>query len=165
MTSRVPEPNSEMEEQGLPDMGYTLGSKEATGDPQEGFALPGDVQTATEDVDEVGTTGLIGPDEYGTTAREQFEGEPVSVRLDREEPDVLNDASVRGVGDEAADTTNPFPESVEREGPGHDRAGRIVQPDEGARTDEEKDTVARDAGTDLGGFTAEEAAMHVEPEA
>ena len=43
--------------------------------------------------------------------------------------------------------------------------GRIVEPDEGARTDAEKDTVASDRGTDGGGFTAEESAMHLEPEA
>ena len=165
MTSRVPEPNSEMEDQGIPDMGYTLGSKEATGDPQEGFAMPGDVQTATGDIDEVGTTGLIGPDEYGTTAREMHDGEPISVRVEREEPDVLDDAALSGFGDEAADASDPFPDSAEREGPGHDLAGRLVEPDEGARADTEADVVARDVGTDLGGFTAEEAAMHVEPEA
>lgn len=164
MTSRVPEPGSRMEDEGLPDMGYTLGQKEVTGDPQEGFALPGDIQTDTGDVDEVGAVGVIGPDEFGTTAREMHEGEPLTDRLAREEPDVLNDESVRGFGDEASDASNPYPEGAPFEGPGQDLAGRLVEPDEGARADTETDAVARDAGDDLAGFTAEEAAMHIEPE-
>ena len=41
------------------------------------------------------------------------------------------------------------------------RAGRLVAEDEGAHPDEEADLVARDAGIDGGGATAEEAAIHV----
>lgn len=165
MTSRIPEPGSRMEDEGLPDLGDTLPGKEVTGDAQEGFSAPGDIQTATEDVDEVGTVGVTGPEEFGTTAREQAEGEPHTSRLAREEPDVLTDASVAAPGDQASDADNPFPEGSQVEGPGTDRVGQIVEPDEGAGPDLEKDAVARDAGTGTGGFTAEEAAMHVEPEA
>jgi Family of unknown function (DUF5709) len=43
-------------------------------------------------------------------------------------------------------------------------AGRLVAPDEGAHPDTEPDEVAREVGPDRGGFTAEEAAMNVEPE-
>jgi len=166
MTSRIPEPGSRMEDEGLPDMGYTLGQKEVTGDPQEGFALPGDIQTDAEDVDEVGVTGdVLMPEHFGTTAREMHDGEPLSGRLDREEPEVLNDESVRSFGDESSDASNPYPGGADFEGPGGDRAGRLVEPDEGARTDDETDAVARDVGDDMSGFTAEEAAMHIEPEA
>ena len=42
--------------------------------------------------------------------------------------------------------------------------GRIVEPDEGARTDAEKDVVGSDVGRDGGDLSAEETAMHVEPE-
>lgn len=42
--------------------------------------------------------------------------------------------------------------------------GRLVAQDEGAYGDSEPDLVATDVGTDLGGYTAEESAMHVEPE-
>jgi hypothetical protein len=42
--------------------------------------------------------------------------------------------------------------------------GRLVEPDEGAHTDTEADLVAGDVGTDLGGYSAEESAMHLEPE-
>ncbi|MFC4059599.1 DUF5709 domain-containing protein [Planomonospora corallina] len=43
-------------------------------------------------------------------------------------------------------------------------AGRLVDTDEGLRSDTEKDMVADEVGPDLGGYTAEEAAMRVEPE-
>jgi hypothetical protein len=42
--------------------------------------------------------------------------------------------------------------------------GRLVEPDEGAHTDTEKDVVASDVGIDGGGESAEEAALHVEEE-
>ncbi|WP_344966854.1 DUF5709 domain-containing protein [Streptosporangium fragile] len=44
------------------------------------------------------------------------------------------------------------------------RAGRLVDPDEGARPDTEPDLVAEEVGPDAGGYSAEEAAMRVEPE-
>ena len=60
--------------------------------------------------------------------------------------------------DESEGADTPFDE---RAGQG---VGRLVEPDEGARSDTEADLVASDVGTDLGGYSAEEAAMHVEPE-
>ncbi|MGC9665635.1 DUF5709 domain-containing protein [Planosporangium sp. 12N6] len=42
--------------------------------------------------------------------------------------------------------------------------GRLVEPDEGAHEDREKDAVAWDAGPDGGGPTAEEMAIHEVPE-
>ena len=41
------------------------------------------------------------------------------------------------------------------------RAGRLVEPDEGAHEDAEKDMIATDVGIDGGAASAEEAAMHV----
>lgn len=146
MTSRIPEPASDLEAEGIPETGDTLASKEATGDPQEGYAVPRDTETAT--------------DEYGTTVEEMSAGESLSMRVGREEPDVLNDAAVVEGADESADSSDPYPEGERGDG-----IGRLVEPDEGARTDDESDAVARDAGTDLGGYSAEESAMHVEPEA
>ena len=92
----------------------------------------------------------------GTTAAEQAEGEPLDTRLEREEPDVL--AAVDQPADESAGADTPFDE---RAGQG---VGRLVETDEGARTDTEADLVAGDVGTDLGGYSAEESAMHLEPE-
>lgn len=141
MSSRIPEPESAYEAEGLaePD---DLPEKEITGDAQEGIPAPGDVPLAADD--------------YGTTAAEQAAGEPLALRLTREEPDVL-DAADLPVG-EGAGADQPFRQGVDA------AVGRIIEPDEGARSDHEPDAVAVDVGTDRGGFTAEEAAMHVEPE-
>ncbi|MGI8536848.1 MAG: DUF5709 domain-containing protein [Mycobacteriales bacterium] len=98
----------------------------------------------------------VAMDDFGTTAVEQHEGESLDGRLAREQDDVLVEATQPA--DESAGAETPFDE---RAGQG---VGRIVQPDEGARTDTEKDLVGTDVGTDLGGYTAEEAAMHIEPE-
>ena len=78
-----------------------------------------------------------GMDEYGVTAAEQRHGESLDMLLEREEPDY-------GEG-------RP-PEAFEGE------TGRLVEPDEGAHTDQEKDALAGRAGGE--GLTAEEAAMH-----
>ncbi len=77
---------------------------------------------------------------FGTTPAEQREGEELAGRLAREQPEVAG----------PPDTS--------------EQAGRLVAPDEGVREDTEKDMIARDVGTDLGGASAEEAAMHVEQE-
>jgi hypothetical protein len=84
-------------------------------------------------------------DEHGTTAEEQREGEPLDGRLSREEPDPA-------LGPDPGEAGAP------------ERAGRLIQEDEGARPDTEKDAVAGDAGPDTGGFSAEEEAVRVEDE-
>lgn len=99
----------------------------------------------------------VAVDEFGTTAAEQRDGESLTGRLDREVPDVLS--AVDLPADESAGADTPFDE---RAGQG---VGRLVELDEGARSDTEPDMVATDVGTDLGGYSAEEAAMHVVPEA
>jgi hypothetical protein len=86
-----------------------------------------------------------GVDEFGTTAAEMHDGEPLDARLAREEPDVIDLAGV-----DADESAPPV--------------GRLVESDEGARTDTEAEMVAADVGSDLGGYSAEEAAMHLEPE-
>jgi len=81
-------------------------------------------------------------DDFGTTAEEQRQGESLEGRLSREEPEA---------GAPGADATSPT-------------VGRLVQEDEGVRDDTESEEIAQDVGPDTGGFTAEEAAMHVEDE-
>lgn len=142
MTSRIPEPPSGMEAEGIPDMGFTADTQEVTGEAGEGMEPPRDVALAVDD--------------FGTTPREMHDGESLDGRLSREEPEVLDSADRDA--DESAGSDTPFDE---RAGQG---VGRLVEPDEGARTDSEPDMVAADAGTDLGGYTAEESAMHLEPE-
>ncbi|HEY0542472.1 MAG TPA: DUF5709 domain-containing protein [Actinoallomurus sp.] len=85
----------------------------------------------------------IAVDDFGTTAEEQSEGESLDGRLSREEPDVGEPS--------AANTTAAG-------------TGRLVQQDEGVRTDIESQEIATDVGQDTGGFTAEESAMRVEDE-
>lgn len=141
MTSRIPEPADPFEGDGLPVGEDGLSGKILTGDAQDGIVPPADHAFAVDD--------------FGTTAREMAEGEPLADRLDREEPDVL--ADIDSPADEGEGADQPFPENPD------ERIGRLVQPDEGARADAESEEVAVDVGTDLGGFSAEEAAMHVEP--
>jgi hypothetical protein len=143
MSSRIPEPPSEMEAEGIPDPGFAPENELVTGQAEGTMEPPHDTPLAADD--------------FGTTAREVHDGESLTGRLDREEPDVLS--AVDTPADESQGADTPFDE---RAGQG---VGRLVEPDEGARTDTEADLVAQDVGTDLGGYTAEEAAMHVEPEA
>ncbi|HWG95129.1 MAG TPA: DUF5709 domain-containing protein [Mycobacteriales bacterium] len=143
MTSRIPEPPSAFEAEGIPEPGTLAENEDETGQLDGAMSVPRDVPTAVED--------------FGTTAAEVHDGEPLDGRLAREEPDVL-DAADRPA-DESATADTPFAQAA---GQG---IGRLVEPDEGARTDSEKDMVASDVGTDLGGYSAEESAMHLEPEA
>jgi uncharacterized iron-regulated membrane protein len=142
MSSRIPEVPSEAEAEGIPEPGFSDPSQVVAGDTEATIEPPHD-------------TG-IAVDEWGTTASEQAEGESLDGRLGREEPDVLASVDVPADESEGADT--PFDE---RAGQG---VGRLVEPDEGAHTDTESDLVAGDVGTDLGGYSAEESAMHIEPE-
>jgi hypothetical protein len=102
---------------------------------------------------------------YGTTAREQEDGESLDQQLAEEEPDDIDDdededeelASAEGdedAGDEDLDGL------LLDDGP-DPRAGRLVAQDEGAHPDTEADLVARDVGVDGAGAGAEEAAVHV----
>jgi len=139
VSGRIPEAPSQAEAEGIPDPG--LSSIERTG-TDGGMEPPHDTAVAVE--------------EFGLTSAEHQEGEPLEGRLAREEPDVLSHADVDA--DESPNADTPFDQ---RAGQG---VGRLVEPDEGVRADTEATLVATDAGTDLGGYSAEEAAMHLEPE-
>lgn len=101
--------------------------------------------------------------QHGTTAGEQQAGESLDELLAEEEPDAsgeLDDEPIEGIaGDEDAGDEDVDGLLLD-DGP-DPRAGRLVAEDEGAHPDEEPDLVARDAGIDGGGATAEEAAIHV----
>jgi hypothetical protein len=100
---------------------------------------------------------------HGSTAAEQQAGESLDQLLAEEEPDVAGEVDDEPIGDLVGDE-DAGDEDVDGllldDGP-DPRAGRLVAEDEGAHPDEEADLVARDAGIDGGGATAEEAAMHV----
>jgi hypothetical protein len=129
---------SRFEDEGIPDLQEGTPEQQWSRDPQEA-PLPGREPTAVLD--------------HGTTADEQREGEPLDLRLSREVRDV-------GPGDIPMDV-NP---DLDAEDPAFEQVGRLVAPDEGARVDDEADEVATDVGPDFGGFTAEESAMHIEPD-
>lgn len=143
-TSRIPEPADPFEEAGLPDTDGVLPEKVITGDEQDGMAAPGD---------------RLYSDGYGVTASEQARGETIDSYLAAEEPDV--NAALEDPTDTYSDVdavADPFPADPE------ERVGRLVDIDEGAGADTEPDMVGSDVGTDTGGFSAEERAMHLEPE-
>ncbi|MET8677924.1 DUF5709 domain-containing protein [Streptomyces sp. NPDC004647] len=95
----------------------------------------------------------------GTTADEQHRGEPLDERLAHEIPDIAVPEG-DGIGDTLDSDGELWDEEV-----GERRAGRLVAPDEGAHSDEEKDMVASDVGIDGAAASAEEAAVHVVPDA
>ena len=142
MSSRIGDPSDPFEDEGLASPDPRSAGKRITGDPQDDMPVPGDRPVAVND--------------FGTTVAEQQAGEPLDLRLAREEPDLLAKAGT--APDISEDADNPYP--VDRE----ERVGRIVETDEGAREDTEPDVVAMDVGTDNGGFTAEERAMRIERE-
>lgn len=132
-----------MEAEGVPDLERSSDALLSV-DPDDAYGMEPPRDTA------------LAVDEFGTTAAEMHDGEPLDGRIAREEPEVL---SLVGVdADESAGSDTPF---SQRAGQG---VGRLVEPDEGLRPDTEPDMVATDVGTDLGGYSAEEAAMHLEPE-
>jgi hypothetical protein len=113
----------------------------------------------------------LGSTQHGTTAAEQHEGGTLEDRLSAEVPDV----GAERPGDQVLPDDAPLDDALGEDVSAEDlhqsggtdaevgdlRAGRLVEPDEGAHEDTEKDMVADDVGIDGGAASAEEAAMHV----
>ncbi|MFD0147106.1 MULTISPECIES: DUF5709 domain-containing protein [unclassified Streptomyces] len=119
-------------------------------DPDNALGTP-----ATEDM---GEPGYSPPDHprgvtrYGTTVREQREGESLDDRLAQESPDVAAPD-----GDDIGDLPDGEGEPVDAES-GLSLAGRLAVPAGGSTTT----IVADDVGPDDGITSAEEAAVHEE---
>jgi hypothetical protein len=98
--------------------------------------------------------------DYGNTPWEEEHRETIDQRMRQEvpEPDPYDSASGRG-GDASEDD-----EYLDDGEVGDERAGRLVDPDQGFGEDQEKDLVGEDVGIDGGAASAEEAAMHVVPD-
>jgi hypothetical protein len=102
---------------------------------------------------------------FGNTPLEESMGESLDQRLEQEipEPDPYELAereAERGDLDPLVSEMEP----AETGGPpeaGAERAGRLIEPDEGVRTDTEPELLATDVGIDGAAAGAEEAAMHV----
>jgi hypothetical protein len=133
--------------------GYSVDDENQTQDTGDSLA---DDRGLAEPLDE----GVSPPEKwspgqgYGNTPLEESMGETLDQRLEQEvpEPDPYEMAEAE---DQPADVDAQDPEVGDR------RAGRIVAPDEGVRTDSEKDLVAEDVGIDGAGAGAEEAAVHI----
>jgi hypothetical protein len=108
--------------------------------------------------------------EWGTTASEQAQDETIDQRITQEEPDPGtaygapdNESGLdRRPGDQVG---GDDPDAIAAEDDwlgdaevGDAEAGELVEPDEGVRTDTEKDLEAREAGQ---GDGPEDAAMHI----
>lgn len=175
-----PRPVSDPEAEGLPDTAdddTSANDEEESGREADGYnpaPLPGDRPLAI--------------DNFGTTAEEQLDGEPLDYKLDQELPDTLVDdprsapadhrLNLEADSDEAAaqsqldaDVLNPGPTSDPHsavsiydhgnlDGSTGGPVGRLVEPDEGAHYDAETDSIASDAGTAGGGASAEELAVN-----
>ncbi len=129
-----------------------------------------------EDVDDVLDRGYSPPEElhgslaHGVTAEEQGRDETIEERIHQEVPDPtsaygapdnesgLDEERVGGDDPDAIDAEDDWLGDGEV---GDQRAGRLVAPDEGLGSDDEKDLVGEDVGIDGAAASAEEAAVHV----
>jgi len=176
-----PTPVSDPEAEGLPgtaDDDSSAGDDVATGreaDGRDPAALPADQPVAI--------------DHFGNTAEEQLDGESLDYKVAREQWERPVDDPLAGPVDPAlageadsdeaaaqaqldADVLDPGPTSDPRSpvsiydhgnlggAAGTSAIGRLVEPDEGARDDDETDSIAFDAGASGGGASAEELAVN-----
>jgi hypothetical protein len=88
---------------------------------------------------------------FGNTAYEEASGESLDQRLAQEDPE----------SDPYAATSTEDDDELDDGEVGDERAGRLVDPDEGLGEDAEKDLVGDDVGIDGAAASAEEAAVHI----
>jgi hypothetical protein len=93
--------------------------------------------------------------DWGTTEAEESAGESLAGRLARELPDGAPDDG-DGLGD-ASDTDGELLDDEV----GDERAGRLVDADDGALASSDSELYARDEGIDGAAASAEEAAVHI----
>jgi Family of unknown function (DUF5709) len=107
----------------------------------------------------------LGITRFGTTNEEEEEGESLDQRLAQEVPDpnLASDleASPADENIDSVDNNRIEDEDLRYSEVGSDRAGRLVDPDEGLGEDVDKDLIGSDVGIDEGAASAEEAAVHV----
>ena len=127
---------------------------------EESDQLTGEDTLADGDVEDQLDRGYSPPEKYspaqgfGNTPYEEATGESLDQRVAQEEPEpdpyaeAEAEAARESVGGEVGD----------------ERAGRLVDPDEGLGEDTEKDLVGDDVGIDGAASSAEEAAVHVVPD-
>lgn len=102
---------------------------------------------------------------WGNTPLEEELGSTLDQRLEQEVPEPDPYALAEAEAEHGEIVDDDVVDATPLDDVGAERAGRLVQPDEGVRTDAEKDLVATDVGIDGAGASAEEAAVHVVDEA
>ena len=134
------EVTSELEDEGIPDPNDAPPGRLATGGEEDVVAPPRDFPQAVR--------------EFGTTAAEERMDEPVALRASRYEPDFGADDA--GDPDDEPTIASDFPLGV----------GRLVDDGSGDvdDSDETPGVLVDDAGYAGGGYSEEEAAMHVTDE-
>jgi hypothetical protein len=130
--------------------------EEASGvlEPEDTLDGPGGVR----DVLDTGWSPAERPwavDDWGTTEAEEAAGESLDGRLARELPDGVTDEG-DGLGD-ASDTDGELLDDEV----GDERAGRLVDSDDGGASDDDEELWAQDEGIDGAAASAEEAAVHI----
>jgi hypothetical protein len=188
-----PDPRSRFEDEGMPDLQNGSPEQEWAVDPQEA-PVPGEQPEAMEDYGITGEEQARGEPLEDRLEREEPEkqpdfgagpGRPAADRAGGDEggeaeeeeagEERLTQDSGLGPGSDLSTGYEPgtgagqeWPAQPEEpSGQVWDeprRAGRLVAPDEGTHQDTEADEIAREAGPDRGGYSAEESAMRVEPE-
>ena len=100
---------------------------------------------------------------WGNTPLEEELGETLDQRLAQEvpEPDPYEQAEAEAEAEAGVHLDDDPIADLTGAEVGDERAGRLVDPDEGVRLDAEKDLAAEDVGIDGAGAAAEEAAVHV----
>ena len=93
---------------------------------------------------------------YGNTPYEEATGESLDQRVAQEDPEADPYAE--------ADRGDDPDDDLDDGEVGDQRAGRLVDPDQGLGEDTESDLVGEDVGIDGAAASAEEAAVHVVPE-
>jgi hypothetical protein len=97
-------------------------------------------------------------EDWGTTESEESAGESLDGRLARELPDEVSEEG-DGLGD-ASDTDGELRDDEV----GDERAGRLLDADDGGTEDTDDELWAQDLGIDGAAASAEEAAVHVVPD-
>ena len=113
-------------------------------------------------VDDALDEGYSPPERPSTLIREG-EHETLDERLSEEipEPDPYSEDDI---DEEDNLTVRADEERLDDGEVGDERAGRLIDPDQGFGPDEDKDLIGEDVGIDAGAASAEEAAMHIVPE-
>lgn len=104
-------------------------------------------------VDDALDEGLTTPEKWSVLER-RGDHETLDERLAEEEPDRNAEAPAETADDE-------FDDFIDDGEVGRDRAGRLVDPNEGIGEDDESELVGDDVGIDGAAASAEEAAVHV----